>query len=556
MPLTIRFYDRLTKIAVLGLLICMSTIVFTMPAIVQAGDFQWYDGCAPQTVEQVEDLLLPFDYRAACETYYECWSQRAFIGDYCNVAAATILFAQCDMDDLHCRQTAMLVAIAVNPFGCFEYFCDPVADVRESIFRSLIDGIVAFRNREYASALEAFRRTENVSGTIGIDVLSLARSVALIRLQSWQASLDQLAVGIQYSVGQPLLWAMRAQVYGVIGEDERASLDAQRAAQLIRDPEARRLITEPLVALFPFDSNLLTDWLIYPVWANGVSPGGIIDVDLTSEPPIPVQLGYSSDDEVMFIQDLPPFWIYCSRIENCDAITFLNQTGDDYAATFTVDIGDGYNSIYLTRVGGVYVGGTNTGTYEFRGAEQFIIAPANLPADPRQDLQGTRCGIVSRLKPGMPDVFGNWEGGVQSFELYDLPNGEVIAQIGWSDRLTVLAQSECINNTLWWPVVTDATLSGWVRENNEHDYLLSPSHGNNQRPFFCPDAPPSQAFFGAVRSTQSEVALFESPDLSSRAIQSLEPFTEYSVIDGPRCVDGKIWWAVESEDRRGWLTGI
>jgi len=55
------------------------------------------------------------------------------------------------------------------------------------------------------------------------------------------------------------------------------------------------------------------------------------------------------------------------------------------------------------------------------------------------------------------------------------------------------------------------------------------------------------------RSSDLSVRMRTGPGLNNSEIRQLESGTRFDIIDGPRCVDGYVWWEIRHNNRTGWI---
>ena len=129
-----------------------------------------------------------------------------------------------------------------------------------------------------------------------------------------------------------------------------------------------------------------------------MGPGGDFFADLTQSEPRPAQLAFYDELDTLLAFGISPAWREDETTPYADMV-LLQGDGDAYFFSRQDDMFEAGMSVNLAWMGAAFVG--HNDLYFFEGAVPFdyLLAPADAP-DPRADLHGQRCGVLSRLRPG------------------------------------------------------------------------------------------------------------------------------------------------------------
>jgi tetratricopeptide (TPR) repeat protein len=531
------------KPRIMQVLLLFAAALFAISHITHAQDgVLWYDGCEPQPLEALQASSQADAYTEACNTYRACTDNMMV----CYGRAALTLMSECTADDQQCAQTALLYTSAIQSFLSFETWWPSDGAIQPDLVNAILAGREAFERGDYEAALEAYKLD---AGETGVHGLALARTIIYQALDDLPAAVEAASRGLGYMPNDPLLLYTRANLYGALGDLDRASFDTQALNETFSDEAIHTFFVDPLVARYPIDSSAVQNWLLYPVQQTGGGPGGGYTGDVSLEAPEPIQIGFYQDETLMFARYLDRYNSDCQP-PFCRVFLLLEGNNDGYSYTFT-PIDGNESSIYIARRGNVLMGQQFANGFEYNVSTTYMLAPSQAP-DPRQQLLGERCGVLSRLKPGMHDVGSMGVDGYSPTRVYDSPGGAVIRQLSFELDMEITGESECIDETLWWPMVDDEGLTGWVAENRGNEYLLYPSSADEQRPLYCPGASESVLFVGSNGESDAD-ELHDAPGSTATVVATLPPGETYEVINGPRCADSRVWWEVESASGHGWL---
>ncbi len=534
----------------LALILCACLLAAFQPLHAQ-DDNPYQDGCdsAPQT--QIASISKAFDYAGACSAYRACANtDNGSIPESCQLEALRVLSASCVSDSTVCRQTALLYASAIQSFISLDVWgADPA--VQAQILDGIVRGLTAFQRGDYAAAAQAYA-LDDTSG-VGIHMLPLARAVIDQALNKPADALTELNTGLSAAPADPLLLLVQAEVYGGMGAAERASIDVEILRQdTASSPELSALVA-PLVAQYPFDASRLQDWTLYPVLYWGGGPGGGEESDESQSAPRTIRMGMYQDQTVILAIDLDENNSACYSAQICLNWITLAGDGSNYDADFPLVL-ENSSHIHLTRMGDVWIGSENRTEFEGSATYNYIITPAG-SADPRADLQGARCGVISRLQPNMTDVSSMWDPN-NSISMYDKPNGKAIAHPdAQTATYSITGKGECDHDVMWWPVRDDQGDVGWMAENSAQNYLLLPPVGVSDVPLYCPDTPPTRLWKGArgiVAPQFGANVLRVQPDVKAASITTLPAGSAFTITDGPVCAGGYVWWQVSYQQATGW----
>ena len=150
---------------------------------------------------------------------------------------------------------------------------------------------------------------------------------------------------------------------------------------------------------------------------------------------------------------------------------------------------------------------------------------------------------------------------------------DVIGQLNSGDRASIIGGPQCADGYLWWQVQLDSGLMGWVAEGTTDRYFIDPVNGTPGTPtatpeptigivpFNCPNAPPTEfavGFRGLVRpaiagATPNNVRIRDTASTSGKLIGNLPENVLFTVIGGPVCANGYVWWQIKADNGlTGW----
>jgi hypothetical protein len=294
------------------------------------------------------------------------------------------------------------------------------------------------------------------------------------------------------------------------------------------------------------------NWLYYPVLSQLDIAEGNFFTDETALRPHRVQLEISRST-IKAIQ-LQNAIIDPDDVIADDEIELAKEDIDTYLYEFQDDKIEG--TIRLVWQGDVLVG-----MGEFLHPDgylrwDFLLAPDDI-RDPRRDLAGERCGVISRLRPGMQATTPWYQGGSDTFDKAD---GKRIT--GTAIDVVILDESYCARNTMWWKVRVESTTDrrrtpfiGWMMENDGYEYRLNPVNPSEKTIFYCPGVPAPRLVVngrGRVMPGLGSNNMRSFPSVDGRLVTQIQERDRFEILDGPLCVDGFVWWEVEYGRSIGW----
>lgn len=133
------------------------------------------------------------------------------------------------------------------------------------------------------------------------------------------------------------------------------------------------------------------------------------------------------------------------------------------------------------------------------------------------------------------------------------PTNNKIGSAEPGELIYVIDGPVCNYGWLLWKVRTATGLEGWTPETDGKHFWLEPFPSWEA----CPNSQRSLLH----KDDQAQVTLYpplsnrvrSRPGLSGERIGSIEPGKKLTILDGPKCADGLVWWQVRAEDGlTGW----
>lgn len=129
-------------------------------------------------------------------------------------------------------------------------------------------------------------------------------------------------------------------------------------------------------------------------------------------------------------------------------------------------------------------------------------------------------------------------------------------KIGFAEQgelIYVIDGPECNYGWLLWKVKTSSGIEGWTPETDGKRFFLEPFPGWNA----CPNSPLSLLHKGdAAKVTQYPPVsnrVRSAPGTTAERLGSIEPGESLTILDGPECKDGFVWWYISAEKGlKGW----
>jgi hypothetical protein len=293
------------KRALMGILLALWVIAGALPARGQGYVFgDVHSACDGAILDAIEEASPHVDYHAACEQFLACTAAGREI-NVCQFEVAGRLLELCEVDDVPCRNEALLHVAALTIYG-------PLWDYR-NIFGCLWDIggqfpelLHLFSAGSYNEAAGVFDQLRNAQERFCVQpmhsyidgLIDEARGLATSSLQLYADSVESSELNptpALYSYGMLLGQLGHIFEASIAGEQLRRFLTATAPEVL---PSMSLLLEQ-----YPLDRSAFTSWIAYPV---AISSGGNNFAglqDLTLEPGIPITIGQYADQLV--ILDFP-----------------------------------------------------------------------------------------------------------------------------------------------------------------------------------------------------------------------------------------------------------
>lgn len=530
-------------------------VITTYPTIAQTDDSEWFNGCDPRIAQSIEDASERFDYGSACETYLECISSRDdFL--FCQLEVADELLAVCDVDDYVCQIEALshvgAIGIFGHPYGAGYGWQPP--DVLISDFP---DSFTEFSAGDYVPMLTLLERLETDDYYFH-PMVHYLHALTFEMVNMPDEALAQYRTILDVIHYHSLARFTRGLLLGELGRATEASFESAWLEDFLTALAPELLSTVDLLTTrYPLDETPLSTWMKYPVYTYGASPGGALTLDVTQDSPTPVRIGIYEDLNTIVATDVTGLRYrgFTGDIPNTYALRRTETNTYNYL--FPVIAGN-VDSLELELRDGLIFGEELAYGGESSLQDYFIIAPADQP-DPRDAFGEPTCegGVISRLRPGMYVIHENAIS-LGMFEYSETPGGprsfDRYFENTFSLMLSVTDNSTCVGNQLWWEVTDGLGTTGWMNENESQRFLLAPRYPNNWL-FYCPATAPTRVY---VQGQARVIAGLGANNLRAEAgttaeiIGTIPSEAQFTVIDGPVCVEGMVWWEVEYGDLTGW----
>ena len=506
---------------------------------------------APAAQAQVAATSTRFDYAGACMAYQDCIRGGELTP--CQLDALKVLLEICPADDGICQQTAILYTASIQSFLALDVWGADLS-VQATILGKVVSGLTDFQRGDYAAARDDYDLGS--AQNVGSHMLALARAVADQAMGKPADALPELNAGLNIAPADPLLHLVRAQVFVALGDTDQASIDAELLRQYTANDPERAAVIAPLIAPYPFDQSKLQSWLLYPVKEWGSSPGGSGSTDQSQDAPRPILIALYHHDSVLLAVNLQQSGalLACYEQDICPNWIVLTGADQDFDLAHSPDA-DTSLHIHLNRLGDVWVDQEDGQVVDGSWRNNFLLAPAGAP-DPRADLEGERCGVISRLQPGMLGVsfYETFDQG--TIPVYAAPSAAADPLTMTSGYLSLMGVAECHDNVLWWPVKEDTRGTvGWTPENDGSHYLLTPPDDRQPLPFYCPGTPETHLWVGADGVAAPGLGannLRAQPDPNAAVIGTIPAGGAFTVTAGAVCAGGFAWWQVDYQGTTGW----
>jgi hypothetical protein len=457
----------------------------------------------------------------------------------------------CTDDAALCEAKAALYTTAITTFDNPNYITSEDNEVPDNFSDTILSIVRDFNDNGaegYLSVIKTLEETVTVASyDYGYMPTFYAGAGALYKyLDMNDEALLDYTYGLGLYGGTPLLLYLRAQLYAEMGELDLAAIDAFRFDLITADfPQARGDAT--LSADYPLDMSKLTEWRVYPVGSESISPGGLYITDRTLVESTPIRVGFYSDGKTLLRIDGEGDEMIVIALRQSEESVYGGGVPEYYGSMSVVVAGD------LAR-GELYGEG-----FESSSRQTMIMAPANIP-DPRLGYPRCEGGARWRLNIGGK---GHAIDDFQPSPVYLEPGGELAEESFY--EFTVVEGPVCIDGVAWWGVNLERNVPDdvvyWIEE--AYGNPAGATFGYNvlldNRPLSsCSDAMPANLYVGErgiVRTGLGANNVRSQPSLSDEIIGSLPEGAVFDVLDGPVCADDLIWWRIDHNALVGWTAG-
>jgi hypothetical protein len=509
-------------------------------------------------IQAQEDCDLPEcvqtrweQYDTGCMSGFDCPDTNLHL---LHLALASELTSACEGEDILCRNTALLQAVAV-------FVHHP--DLQERYSRIITHDeefdqvLAAVENGDFEAALTLLNAPP--FGSYNLPLVLHTRGLLYELLDRPDAALQEYNAVLKTDDKHLVTFFIRGLLLGRMGRTLEASFDGAWLHDYLTAfaPDVLPLI-DPLVIRYPLDKTGVSDWLLYPVMKSTSSPGGEKVWDLTQDEPVPVQL--IAYEEVILAIDLSQLRYPRSTGDVVDTYPLWKTEAGVYTHEFEAYF-EHHGSLTLQPSNNIFWGGERATSGEGGTDFKFILVPAGM-ADPRSGFGERVCegGVISRLRPGMPvhDLYtdgvyyAETPGGKFDPSIY-FDTGYRGDEIGEIRIIHVTENHLCIGSELWWEIADEHGNTGWRSENTGNEYTLSSYYGREF--FYCPDSPTTRLFInseGRVIPGLGANNLRAAPGQESAHVGQLKSDERFRVIEGPVCVESMAWWKIESGTLTGW----
>jgi tetratricopeptide (TPR) repeat protein len=458
------------------LFVMISILLASVPHLYAQYDLS--DGCDARIQAQIA-ATTTLDYAGACNAYRTCTDDPdwGYPNPECDLSAVKVLMEGCALDDIHCRMSALLYSETILTLQSAPRsrptYNNILPDDEILSGATLVNILTTFQQGDYANALTL------LSNILFWWKLPFSKGIVYEAMGQNEQALQAYDTTLDYQSGDPLIHYARALLYSDMGKTTLASFEIAWLAKFSRNQADWQALIAPLVERYPLDTRQFTDWAFYPVMSYSYGSGGNVDEDNTLEAPHPVQIAFDNTDQAIFIYNF-------TNGQNC-----IDHCADSVLLTYD-SIGNyfhgahQYNKIYLSVSGSTFYGSATGNNYggDSGVRNTFYLVPAGA-SDPRAIFTSERCGTLSRLGLGMRGESAMTPG----LTLFDTPAGHSFG--GWENGyywdVTVIGGGKCIDNQMWWEVITPEGKVGWIEENstygtepNSRYYFINPLHSSRQ----------------------------------------------------------------------------
>jgi hypothetical protein len=155
------------------------------------------------------------------------------------------------------------------------------------------------------------------------------------------------------------------------------------------------------------------------------------------------------------------------------------------------------------------------------------------------------------MRPGIRGLSARLD---EPLKVFDAPAGTTLLTAE-TDSLTIIGAGKCVDDTTWWPARTMNGVEGWIQENEGSDYLILPFDDAYSFPIYCPGAAVPRLLTegeGRVIAGQGANNVRMGEGEAAELLGKIPEGGTFTVLDGPVCADGMLWWQVQSGDLNGW----
>jgi uncharacterized protein YraI len=152
-------------------------------------------------------------------------------------------------------------------------------------------------------------------------------------------------------------------------------------------------------------------------------------------------------------------------------------------------------------------------------------------------------GQGGRVLPGLPNLLRS-----QPYRGFD---SQILAQMPANSTFSVIAGPNCSEGMTWW-LVSYNGVNGWTPEGQAGQYWLEP-YGYIPPPQSC-NTFSVHMLIGYTGTVAPGIPnrLRATPSLNGQFLANMTAGTTFTVLGGPTCADGLLWWQVNYRGTAGW----
>lgn len=508
-----------------------------------ASEAQTEETCAELMTVEIDIDLEPFDYIWGCETGYDCISEKYLL---CQLQLATELLETCTEDDLFCKNEAFLNTTSLfiydNPYG-FNYSWNP----QQTLLDNFPQALVAFSAQDFENAL-GLLQPDNIAHPL----LSYSRGLVYEMLNQPDNALQEYTEALRLVPNHMLIHYTRGLLYGRLGRTTEASFETAWIEDYLTAfaPDLLPLVT-PLTDVYPLDMSRFSSWVKYPLMIKGFGPMGEFYSDMTQVPETSVQIAIYDELDIILTIDVAELRYPRSTGDILNTYVMQETDNGNYEYDFHIDWSE-YDTMQLEFRDGLIFGQEYLPGAESYTQAEFILAPSDYP-DPRESFGKPICegGVISRLRPGMSVT----EMAYRSEFYYSENVGEEgNPNLYFDTSVRVTDNFVCLDDVLWWEVIDENGNTGWHAENQGSQYMLRP-RDDLQDIMYCPHAPTTRLYIqaeGRVLEGLGSNNLRTEPNPDAELVGQIPEGEQFTVLDGPVCMNEMAWWQVDYNGLVGW----